>query len=203
MSDLEIVYFTEKGVDLHKIFPEVAELQLAMNAGWRWSDVEQYNPTQFTIPRKPTRVVYTTEAEKKRLLDMQAPTMIQEEPQEAPIQEETQEETKPTPETNTATVEAYVANILADLQKQPQENRTLEDIADYIASAIYKTPENLHSEILDGVACTATALIQEPVVTLQEESMQDNVVQKETSEESGYFTRLYNRAYNYLSSWIY
>ena len=103
MSELETVYFTEKGVDLLKIFPEVAELQLAMNAGWCWSDVEQYHPTQFAIPRKPTRVVYTSEAEKERLLGTQAPIKVatQEATQEATqgatqgaTQEATQEATQ-------------------------------------------------------------------------------------------------------------
>ena len=194
MSELETVYFTEKGVDLLKIFPEVAELQLAMNAGWCWSDVEQYHPTQFAIPRKPTRVVYTSEAEKERLLGTQAPIKVA--TQEA-TQEATHEATATLPETNTVAVETYVANILANLQEQSQENRSLDDIANYIANAIYNAPENLHSAILDGVAQEAVALIQEPVVSLQENRVQ------EKAEESGYFASLYNRAYNYLTSWIY
>ena len=90
-----------------------------------------------------------------------------------------------------------MANILANLQEQSQENRSLDDIANYIANAIYNAPENLHSAILDGVAQEAVALIQEPVVSLQENRVQ------EKAEESGYFASLYNRAYNYLTSWIY
>jgi len=183
----ETIYFTEKGIDLLKVFPEVAELQLAMAAGWRWSDVAHYRHKQFMIPHKPIHIVYTTEAEKERMLG----------PQASAIQEASREET------NTATIEAHVANILADLQKQPQEHRSLDDIADYIASAIYKTPENLHSAILDGVAYAANALIQEsePAVAPQEDYKNDT--EEEDVKEYGYFARLYNRAYNYLSSWIY
>ena len=187
-SDLqgETVYFTEKGVDLHKIFPEVAELQLALDAGWNWSDVEQYLPAQFMIPRKPIRVVYTTEAEKERMLGTQVAIIPK------------------TQETSTV-VQAYVVNILADLQKQSQEKRSLDDIASYLATAIYNTPENLHTAILDGVAHEAAALIQGPIAPPQVDLVQDKQTNTNDNaeEESGYFKSLYNRAYNYLASWIY
>ena len=226
----ETVYFTEEGVDLQKIFPEVAELQLAMAAGCCWSDVEQYHPTQFAIPRKPIRVLYTTEAEKKRLLGTQvaiipktqevtqpvtkpkAQEVTQPVTQEA-TQEATQEVTQPviqevtqeaTQETSTV-VQAYVVNILADLQKQSQEKRLMDDIASYLATAIYNTPENLHTAILDGVAHEAAALIQGPIAPPQVDLIQDKQTNTNDNaeEESGYFKSLYNRAYNYLASWIY
>ena len=204
----ETVYFTEKGVDLLKIFPEVAELQLAMAAGWCWSDVEQYHPAQFAVPRKPIRVLYTTEAEKNRLLGTQSTieeAQVTQEVKKAQVQAQAQEvqevhkaqEEATLPDPN---IQTCVANILADLQnqqKQSQENLSLEYVTDYIASAIYKIkPENLHAAILDGVAQDAATLIQEP----QENLVQDKV---EELEESGYFKSLYNRAYNYLASWIY
>ena len=218
----ETVYFTEEGVDLQKIFPEVAELQLAMAAGWCWSDVEQYHPTQFAIPRKPIRVLYTTEAEKKRLLGTQVAIIPKTQEVIQPVTKpKTQEVTQPviqevtqpvtqeatqeaTQETSTV-VQAYVANILADLQKQSQEKRLMDDIASYLATAIYNTPENLHTAILDGVAHEAAALIQGPIAPPQVDLIQDKQTNTNDNaeEESGYFKSLYNRAYNYLASWIY
>jgi hypothetical protein len=159
MPEVETVYFTEKGVDLLKIFPEVVELQLAMNAGWGWYDLAYHRPSHLTVPRKPIRVVYTTEEEKKKLLAAQK---------------------------SQKSASSYISDILVAIKNRPQEQRTFDALVEFVSDEVILAPENIRTEILEGVIHATTACIAEQVVkedVVVEDMVIDTVVEDVVVED--------------------
>jgi len=60
-SDNNIIYFTEKGVDLSRAIPEIAQMEYALEQGYNWYDI-MHRPALTMPAPTPCTVVFTTES---------------------------------------------------------------------------------------------------------------------------------------------
>jgi hypothetical protein len=56
-----IIYFTEKGVDLSRAIPEIAQMEYALQQGYNWYDI-MHRPALTMRTPAPCTVVFTTES---------------------------------------------------------------------------------------------------------------------------------------------
>ena len=211
----ETVYFTEKGVDLLKVFPEVAEMQQAMAAGWSWYDLERYNPAHLRVPRKKLRIVYTTEAEKKLLEPSETHTvtdpletsvvsgLVETESLSDPLEISSVSDSSETASISEAleTPATYISEILEGIKQMPQEQRTFDAMTEFVSDALAQAPEALHTEILEGVAGEAS--IYEPVVEPFVEPVIEPVIEAlEDKHQEESVTCVY-RWYKRIVNWVF
>ena len=121
--DIQIVYFTEKGIDLLAAIPETKYIDYAMRNGYSWYHVID-NPPRSIQQNKEIRIVRTTEAE--LAIHQAAPTPV-------------------TPAVD------HKANILARIDQVPNSEWTQDKIADVVVD--YMWTHNISDFTLSDEIC--------------------------------------------------
>ncbi len=156
----EIVYVTEKGCDLYKIWPDIAAIDRATRQGYSWYDLlySDHGAHMRNVKARPIKVVQTTEAELAKIRAAEAAAAAA-----AAAQEKER------------IVSHNFQKIMAIARGKSPHTRTFDVLVDVIVDVLRDVPTDLRETIGDKAceAIYAEQLIYTPEPPQEEEPQSD------------------------------